>query len=156
MGKWFELLHYPSFFQQNDNYNTTAVYKLLDDGTVDVVNTTFSNSKMITSHGVAKVIERTKLRVDFDLKDVAQFIPSSGVMMSEDRNEPNYIIDRIFTNDRNKTYAFAVVTNSKKDALWLLSRASHPSKEDFEQVLEYVTANYDRSKFIQTPHYEDI
>lgn len=142
MGTWYDLLHYPSFFQKNDDYNTQARYVLLKDGSVDVVNTSMNNGFVVNAHGTATPLGKQQFHVKFD-------IPKQVV----DTKTPNYIIQKIWRNARNE-YAFAVVTNADKSAVWLLSRAKHPSLQDYEDVLAYMTSNFDSKKFIATPHYD--
>lgn len=36
-GVWYELIHYPSWFQRNDNYNTMATYTLDHDTQIILV-----------------------------------------------------------------------------------------------------------------------
>lgn len=142
MGKWYELLHYPSRFQPSHSYNTTAEYSLNEDGTVDVLNTTFSNGEEVTAHGTAYQLAPKLFHVSFDERSMAE---------AEDRDTPNYIIRRIWVEE--DIYQFAVVTDDDGDGLWLLSRTSSPSREDYETILAYLTHHYDAQKFIATPHY---
>lgn len=156
MGTWHELLRYPSFFQKNDNYNTTATYTLQKDGTVHVLNSTVSGSgETITSEGIARQYTSKEFRVEFMPSDVAKF-SSSGFkreVEEEDKDEPNYIIRRVW-KDKDGKYAFAVVTDAKAQGLWLLSREQFPLRENYDTVKKYVNHHYDRSKFVLTPHYK--
>ena len=56
MGTWYELVHYPSFFQRNDNYNTKAVYTLKNN-MVQIENSTNVMGKIVTSKGTGKLVE---------------------------------------------------------------------------------------------------
>lgn len=155
VGEWYELVHYASFFQKkgSNNYNTTAKYTLLEDGIVDVMNTTYSNGKMITSHGIGHYLGKLSLRVDFDLTDVAKFMPKDGTEFVEHNKDlPNYIIKKIWI-DNEGDYSFAVVTDTTRSTLWVLSKQQHPSQENYEDVMTYVNEHFDKEKFILTPHY---
>ncbi len=155
VGEWHELVHYESFFQKRsaNNYNTTAKYKLLDDGTVDVLNTTYSKGEMITSHGVAHYLGKQNLRVDFDFIDIAKFMTEDSVIpIQVDKSIPNYVIKRIWL-DSEDNYSFAVVTDTTTSSLWVLSRKQHPSKENYESVMSYVNKRFEQDKFVMTPHY---
>lgn len=153
LGKWYELAHYPSWFQRNDNYNTTAEYSLTKNG-IKVVNTTISNGKMIQSVGKAKVLDDFMLRVDFEMPEVAK-LKSSGefnpAKINIDPNYPNYVIDHIFVENDN--YMYAVVTDADKKTFYLLSRTPSPSLNDYNKIMQYVIQNYDRDLLVQTPHY---
>ena len=159
MGRWYELLHYPTFFQGNDNYNTMATYTLQENGTIEVLNTTITgNGEEMTTKGIAHQISSKEFRVDFLPSDVAKFIrggakAGGGMRPPPQTDEPNYIIRRIFT-DKDGKYSFAVVTDANADSVWLLSREQFPSRRDYARVMKYVNHHYDRSKFILTPHYK--
>lgn len=149
MGRWYDLLHYPSYFQPPDTYNTTADYKLLDDGTVDVTNTTYQNSERIQAHGTATVVDDRALYVEFDLPSIVGL-----TRRKKDADDANYLIYHIW-RDSDNNYAFAVVSNEEKDSLWVLSREAHPSKENYEEVLSYINTHFDLKRVAATPHFDD-
>lgn len=156
LGTWYELIHYPSWFQRNDNYNTKAEYSLNPDGTINVHNSTITQGKPFDSIGTAKKVGDYSLRVDFPIPEVAklqlsqEFKPPSGYL---DQSGPNYVVDMIWTNYCGE-YIFAVVTDPTKQSLYLLSRFQHPSLIAYNQVMEYIVANYDRDRLVQTPHFD--
>ena len=45
MGRWYQIACMPSRFQPSEGINTRATYTLKDDGTVGVLNETWSNGK---------------------------------------------------------------------------------------------------------------
>ena len=137
LGTWHELAHYPSFFEKNTNYNTTAKYIMRSDGNIDVLNSTYNNSVLITAKGVAKLTdEELEFRVDFDFGDVAKFPRKEGFKpLSMDRSVPNYIIKNVWSRGPNEPYNFAVVTDGTDDALWVLSRDPRPSKEEYAEII---------------------
>ncbi|KAJ1379769.1 Lipocalin/cytosolic fatty-acid binding domain [Sesbania bispinosa] len=53
MGRWYEIACYPSRFQPSDGVNTRATYTLRDDGTVHVLNETWSGGKRSYIEGTA-------------------------------------------------------------------------------------------------------
>ncbi|KAF9614275.1 hypothetical protein IFM89_017076 [Coptis chinensis] len=59
MGRWYEIASFPSRFQPKDGKNTRATYTLKDDGTVNVLNETFS-----ASDGKRGYIEGTSYKAD--------------------------------------------------------------------------------------------
>lgn len=155
MGTWYELIHYPSWFQRNDNYNTTAKYSLNKDGTVTVHNSTITQGKLVESYGTAKIISPGKFRVDFIPSEIKNVINSGQFQQYQkgiDINQANYVIDKIWLNCHGE-YVFAIVTDSNKNSLYLLSRYVHPDLTDYNNLMEYIIANYDRDRLVQTPHY---
>jgi len=153
MGVWYELIHYPSFFQRNDNYNTKAEYKL-SNNIVNVTNSTMVQGKLVKSQGKAKMIEDFVFRVDFDMPELenlaktGQFKPAN-IPIS---NEPNYVIDHIWI-DKKGNYQYAIVTDLNKNSLYVLSRTSSPPLNDYNKIIKYVVQYYDRDRLVQTPHY---
>lgn len=67
-------------------------------------------------------------------------------------NSPNYVIDNLWLTCKG-CYVFAVVTDPTKQSLYVLSRSKTPSLADYNKVMMYVIANYDRDRLVQTPHY---
>jgi lipocalin len=153
MGVWYELIHYPSFFQRNDNYNTKAEYKLIN-GMVDITNSTLVQGKLVKSKGKGKLIDDFILRVDFappevsKLAQTGQFKPANIPQSTE----PNYVIDHIWVDD-DDNYQYAVVTDLHRNALYVLSRTTRPPLKDYTKIMNYVLQFYDRDRLVQTPHY---
>ncbi len=154
LGLWYELGHYPEWFQKNDQYNTTAKYTIIDQETIQVVNSTIINGQNKTSVGTAKVISPGALQVSFPVPEIAKLAASDSRYKPqfEMPTGPNYIIDKIWTNCRGE-YAFAIVTNSDKSSLYILSRHPNPSLAAYNTIMEYIHLNYDPSKLVQTPHF---
>lgn len=155
MGKWYELAHYPSWFQRNDNYNTTAEYFIKEDSIV-VVNSTITNGKVVKSVGHARQLDDFELRVDFEIPEVNNLKQSgefnmNNVGINMDPNYANYVIDHIFIKDGK--YYFAVVTDADKKSFYLLSRCPRPILSDYNEVMQYVVKNFNRDLLVQTPHY---
>jgi apolipoprotein D and lipocalin family protein len=157
LGTWYELAHYPSFFQRNDNYNTKAEYMLMPDNTVKVHNSTISQGKQFDSFGIARQLNGRNLRVDFPQPEITKLINSKEFtppknFMIDDKSQPNYVIDNIWVNNKD-CYMYAVVTDPKKESLYFLSRNPNPPLCEYNLIMEYVVANYDRDRLVQTPHF---
>lgn len=156
VGLWYELGHYPSWYQPNDSYNTTAEYSLNDDGSIAVHNSTIVNGKLFESYGKAIVMGVGLLRVDFSFNEVSK-LTRSGEFASYQAgipsNIPNYIIDQYWMGD-DGSYIYAVVSDEQKKSLYLLSRTPSPPREHYDMLISYVTANYDRKLWAATPHYQ--
>jgi apolipoprotein D and lipocalin family protein len=158
MGRWYELVHYPSWFERNDDYNTRANYELNPDGTVCVINTTITRGKDFETHGRAHRLGEFCFRVDFPPPEIAKLVQSgefTGPMpaLIQDPTQPNYVVDRIWTNCHGE-YIFAVVTDPQRQSLYVLSRYQHPSRLAYSQVMDYVTTHFDRDRLVQVPHFD--
>lgn len=160
LGTWYELVHYPSFFQRNDNYNTKAEYMLMPDKTIKVHNSTITQGKTFDSFGIAKQLYGRNLRVDFSQEEINNLTKSNQFMSPEqfgrlnmgDKSQPNYVIDNIWVNNYD-CYLYAVVTDPKKQSLFVLSRNPNPPLCEYNMIMQYVVEHYDRDKLVQTPHF---
>jgi lipocalin len=157
-GVWFELMHYPSWFQGSNTYNTKAIYTILNNQ-IQVHNSTIVNGQQYDSYGTAKIIKNNQLRVDFPMTEVNKLISSSQFETPDQTffdkkytNEPNYIIDYIWTNTQDQ-YMISIVTDLDKNSLYVLSRVKNPSLAVYNEVMSYVSKHYDVKKIVQTPHY---
>lgn len=172
LGVWYELIHYPSWFQRNDNYNTTAEYALNGDGTLTVHNSTLTQgqrsdglpssepatSQRFDSYGTARNLGGINFRVDFPMPEVSKLTGSgqfsSGGTINLDPNSPNYVIQKIWS-DANGQYLFAVVTDPTLQSLYVLSRFPRPSVSAYNKIMAYVVEHFDRDRLVQTPHFDD-
>jgi len=154
MGTWYELIHYPSFFQRNDNYNTKAVYTL-ENNIVNIVNSTIVAGEEISSMGKGKQVSNYSFRVDFEMPEIAKLGKTGQFNIKNiktiNKNEPNYIINHLWL-DNNDDYIYAVVTDLTKNALYVLSRTPNPLLIEYNIIMKYVIAHFDRDKLVQTPH----
>lgn len=153
LGVWYELAHYPSWFQRNDNYNTMAVYSI-ENGHIKVLNSTISNGKKIESVGTADYLGANVLNVNFPISEVMKLGQSGEFQNFKPKisNLPNYVVDRVWTNKYGE-YIFAVVTDTLQQSLYVLSRFNHPSLIAYNEIFSYVVSNYDRDRLVQTPHF---
>lgn len=145
VGCWYELAHYRTWFDVSDNYNTTAQYTVestCDGPIIHVVNSTINQGIKYESKGTAKYLGQMSLRVEFPMAPESE----------EESDEPNYVIDRIWTNQHGE-YIFAVVTNPTRGALYVLSRYPQPSLSAYNELMTYISSRYDRSQIVQTPQY---
>jgi lipocalin len=161
MGTWYELVHYPSWFQRNDNYNTMAQYELMSDGSVKVHNSTITQGKCFDSYGIAQRLGDLSFRVDFPISEVNKLIQSQqfnppqimNTSMAQYTMMPNYVIDKIVVNNCGE-YIFAIVTDPSKQSLYVLSRNKHPDLATYNFIMNYVVTNYERDRLVQTPHFD--
>jgi lipocalin len=159
MGIWYELIHYPSWFQRNDDYNTMAEYSLNSDGTIKVHNSTITHGKKFESYGIARRINDNSLRVDFPVSETIKLTNSQEFKTPENVGslnnscQPNYVIDKIWVNMYGE-YIFAIITDLNRQSLYVLSRYKHPSLISYNQIMTYVINNYDRDRLVQTPQFD--
>ncbi|BBH08587.1 temperature-induced lipocalin [Prunus dulcis] len=82
MGRWYEIASFPSRFQPKNGENTRATYTLRDDGTVNVLNETWSDGKRSSIEGTAYKAdpssEEAKLKVKFYVPPFLPIIPVVG------------------------------------------------------------------------------
>ncbi len=156
LGLWYELGHYPAWYQPNDSYNTTAIYDLDNSGKITVHNSTLINGKVYESSGYAEPLADRVFRVEFSVPEVNK-LTESGEFGSYTpglpQGVPNYVIDKYWI-DNNGNYCYAVVSDPQKKTLYLLSRTPHPSKPHYDMLISYITQNYDRTRWVATPHYQ--
>lgn len=155
LGKWYELAHYPSWFQRNDNINTVAEYSLNSDGTVNVHNSTLipgTSMQPLDSYGTATHLGGTSFNVQFAMPEVTK-LAISGQFKTPNiqMTGPNYVIDRLWT-DAAGNYIFVVVTDSQRNSLYVLSRDPHPCLQHYNEVMGYVIEHYDRDRLVQVSH----
>lgn len=130
-GKWFEFAKYPNRFQRNCKIST-ATYTLKENGDIKVFNEciTLDNSyKNIRGRAwIPNLSEPGKLKVRF-------FWPFSA----------NYWIVGL-----DEDYYWAIVSEPKKRFLWILTRDTSLSKDqwkEIEKVLLYYDFEIERLEF---------
>lgn len=156
LGTWYELGHYPSWYQPNDTYNTTAEYSLNYDGSVVVHNSTFINGQSFDSYGTAVQVGEKSYRVEFSPPEVNSLLASGKFLtyvQGIPGDTPNYVIEQCWI-DETGGYYYAIVSDPEKKNLYLLSRSPHPPRTDYDMLISYITSNYDRKLWVATPHYD--
>ena len=119
VGRWYELANFPDFFSQGCTC-TTAEYAPIEGG-VSVFNNCIVNGGNNSIRGQALVVDPTtnaKLAVQFPVS------PFPG----------EYWIIDLAENGQDKPYTFAVVSNSDRSSLFILSRT--PQITTFRQKFE--------------------
>jgi apolipoprotein D and lipocalin family protein len=133
LGKWYEIAHLPTRFQEGCT-DTTATYTLSEDGSISVLNECRRNGKVKQAKGKAKVVDKNsgaKLKVTF-------FWPFYG---------DYWIIDL------GKDYDYAVVVTPNRKNLWILSRTPQMDDKLLSQLIESVKSKgFDVTKLIKTSH----
>ncbi|XP_015872929.3 temperature-induced lipocalin-1 [Ziziphus jujuba] len=141
MGRWYEIASFPSMFQPKNGVNTRATYTLREDGTVNVLNETWSDGKRGSIEGSAYKADpssdEAKLKVKFYVPPFLPIIPVTG----------DYWV--LYIDDE---YQYAVVGQPSRRYLWILSRYNHIDDETYNQLVRKAeNQGYDVSKLHKTP-----
>ena len=142
-GLWYEFARYDTPFDE-DAVGVTAEYTLNDDGTVQVLNEGFVgglDGTPTSIEGVARVVDpetNAKLAVTFDRPDIA------GI-------EFDYWIIEL-----DEDYEWAVVTNSTRFVLYILSRTPTLDDDVYEDLLyRVVKKGFEADRLELTPQPEE-
>ena len=134
LGTWYEIANFPQSFQRGCT-DTTATYKLRDDGDIDVLNRCRKGSvdgEEQSALGRARVVDpvtNARLEVSF-------FRPFWG---------DYWIID--LPDD----YAYAVVGHPDRDYLWILARTPTMADATYQGVVTRLQAQgYETSRLVRT------
>lgn len=140
IGLWYQIAAYPQFFNRN-LVGVTAEYTLNDDGTVGVFNTGIENDfdgQVVTIEGTARVVDTTtnsKLSVRFDFPLGRLFEGEYWIIALDD-------VD----------YTYAVVSDSRKQSLFILSRTPTMDQQTLDMILDDLEARgYDLDELEYTP-----
>ncbi|KAI4344256.1 hypothetical protein L6164_011503 [Bauhinia variegata] len=142
MGRWYEIASFQSRFQPKDGIDTRATYTLKDDGTVNVLNETWSGGKRSYIEGTAYKADpssdEAKLKVKFYVPPFLPVIPVVG----------DYWVLYI-DND----YQCALIGQPSRRYLWILSRQNHLDDKIYNELVQKAEEEgYDVSKLHKTPH----
>ncbi|KAI3811303.1 hypothetical protein L1987_21024 [Smallanthus sonchifolius] len=142
MGRWYEIAAFPSRFQPKDGTNTRATYTLNEDGTVHVLNETWSGGKRGYIEGTAyradPKSDEAKLKVKFYVPPFLPIIPVVG----------DYWV--MYLDD---DYQYALIGQPSRKYLWILCRQNHLDEEIYKQLVEKAKGEgYDVTKLNKTTH----
>ena len=127
-GRWYEIAKIPNSFQKKCVRNTTAEYKLRDDGNIDVINKCIEEDGTVNeAEGLAKVVDEktnAKLKVSF--------VSIFGI--------------HLFWGDYwiiglDKGYEYAVVGHPTRKYGWILSRTPKLAKEKLQEAYSILQDN---------------
>ncbi|XP_072977385.1 temperature-induced lipocalin-1-like [Typha angustifolia] len=141
MGRWYEIASFPSSNQPKNGVSTRATYTLNPDGTVHVLNETWTDGKRGSIEGTAYKAEpnseEAKLKVKFYVPPFLPIFPVVG----------DYWVLHIDEN-----YQHALVGQPSRKYLWILCRQPHMEEEVYNQLLEKAKEEgYDVEKIHKTP-----
>lgn len=140
MGRWYEIASFPSRFQPKNGINTRATYTLKDDGTVNVLNETWTDGKRGSIEGTAYKADpssdEAKLKVKFYVPPFLPIIPVVG----------DYWV--LYLDD---DYQYALIGQSSRKYLWILCRQTNLDEGIYNLLVEKAKeAGYDVSKLMKT------
>jgi len=136
LGTWYEIARLPHKFEK-DLEQVTATYTLRDDGKISVVNRGFNtkSKEWEEAEGKAWIPDPetpAKLRVSFFL-----FFASDYKIIELDQND----------------YAYAMVTSSSKEYLWILSRTPQLDEKIYDRLVDTAhQLGFDVSKIHRVSH----
>ena len=106
-GRWYEIASFPSRFQPKDGMNTRATYTLNEDGTVNVLNETWTDGKRAYIEGSGSRTDpssnNAKLKVKFHVPPFLPIIP---------------VVGDYWVLDISDDYKFALVGQPSRQYLW--------------------------------------
>ena len=127
MGTWYEIAKYPNWFQKKCVSNTKAVYSARADGTLKVLNSCkTADGDISEAEGTARQIgakDSPKLEVRFAPAWLS-FIPM--------------VWGDYWVIDLDAQYQVAVVSDPRREYLWILSRTPQLDKKTYEDVLQRI------------------
>ncbi|KAL8149609.1 temperature-induced lipocalin-1-like [Apium graveolens] len=142
MGRWYEIASFPSRFQPKNGANTRATYTLREDGTVNVLNETWSDGKRGFIEGSAYKADNgsdeAKLKVKFWVPPFLPIFPVVG----------DYWVLHL-----DEEYQYALIGQPSRKYLWILCRQPHLDEGIYNQLVEKaIEQGYDVSKLHKTTH----
>ncbi len=137
-GLWYEIAKIPNRFQKNCVRNTTAIYKLRDDGKIDVINKCIDEDGNTDEvEGIAKVADsKTNAKLE------VSFVRILGIQLFWG----DYWIIGL-----EKDYKYAVVGTPSRKYGWILSRTPKLSPEDIDKIFNIIRKQgYNPEDFVMT------
>ena len=127
-GRWYEIAKIPNSFQKKCVRNTTAEYKLRDDGNIDVINKCIEEDGTVNeAEGLAKVVdEKTNAKLKVSFVSIFGFHLFWG----------DYWIIGL-----DKGYEYAVVGHPTRKYGWILSRTPKLAKEKLQEAYSILQDN---------------
>jgi len=139
-GLWYEIAKIPNRFQRKCYRDTTANYKLRDDGRISVLNRCIDKEgNSIQASGLAKVIDS-----DTNSKLKVSFVSVFGIQLFWG----DYWIIGL-----GDDYEYAIVGHPARKYGWILSRERKLSSEDLEKIYSILrNRGYNPDDFSFTVH----
>jgi apolipoprotein D and lipocalin family protein len=128
-GLWYEIAKIPNSFQDHCAYGTTAEYKLLNDGEIQVINKCYnSDGKPDIAEGLAKVVDKkTNSKLEVSFFSILGFRPFWG----------DYWIIGLDDN-----YQWVMVGSPNRKYGWILSRTPSLPKDTMQKIFTSLKDQY--------------
>lgn len=150
MGRWYQVAYYPNFFQRQCVSDTSATYRDRGDGTVEVTNrcrtSTGGFDQVVgTARAVSGVstlsaglVKPARLEVSF----LPAWLRWTGIGWGA-----------YWVVDRPEHGRYAIVSEGKREYLWVLSRTPALSAEDRQAVRQrLLELGFDLERLQDHPH----
>lgn len=140
IGLWYEVAKIPNSFQDQCGYETTAEYKLKEDGNIIVINSCYDKEgKLDIVEGLAKVVDKNS-----NAKLEVSFFSILGI-------RPFWGDYWIIGLDEN--YEWAIVGTPSRKYGWVLSRTPSLPDEIMQEIFGILKSqNYDPESFEISAH----
>lgn len=138
VGVWYEIAKIPNSFQDHCAYGTTAEYKLLGDGRIEVINKCYEkDGEADVADGIAEVVDKkTNAKLEVSFFSILGIRPFWG----------DYWIIGLDDN-----YQWAVVGTPSRKYGWVLSRTPELSEDTMQHIFSILKEqNYNPDKFEMT------
>lgn len=128
-GLWYEIAKIPNSFQDQCAYGTTAEYKLLEDGEIQVINKCYTqDGEADVAEGLAKVVDKqTNSKLEISFFSILGFRPFWG----------DYWIIGLDNN-----YQWVVVGTPSRKYGWILSRTPTLPEDTVQQIFSLLKDQY--------------
>lgn len=139
LGKWYEVSSIPAFFQKKCVQDTTAEYKLLETGKIDVINSCRqANGKMQEAHGLA-VIKNTQTNAELGVS----FVPLL--------NHFGFFQGQYKVLALGENYEYSLVGTDSLKFGWILSRTPSLSMDSLVAIEKEIRRQgYDSCTFLMS------
>jgi apolipoprotein D and lipocalin family protein len=129
MGRWYEIAKFPNWFQRKCVADTSANYRLLPDGSVEVLNQCRQkNGEMQQALGAARQIgpaTSPKLQV--------RFAPPWLSVLP-------FVWGNYWVIDLDEGYELVAISEPKREYLWVLSRSPQVEPARYQALLSRLKA----------------
>ena len=134
-GLWYEIAKIPNRFQKHCKRGTTAQYKLLENGKIEVINSCIDeDGEKDASEGIAQIVD-----VSSNAKLEVSFVSILGI---------NLFWGDYWIIGLDSNYEYAVIGTPTRKYGWILSRTPKLSDEKLKETFEILRSQgYDTNKF---------
>lgn len=134
-GLWYEIAKIPNRFQKHCKSGTTAQYKLLENGKIEVINSCIEeDGERDASEGIAQVVDGST-----NAKLEVSFVSILGI---------NLFWGDYWIIGLDDNYEYAVVGTPTRKYGWILSRTTKLSEEKLKKTFEILKSQgYDPKNF---------